>query len=926
MHKGGTEKGVVRGVHIGRLGSNEIVLGEPAVSGTHARLTPQPGQRWLLEDLGSKNGTFVNDRSRPVRSCLLAPEDVVYFGSHGVPAQQLIARALTCLGLPAPQPAAPKPAPHHAGHAGQTFSIGRLPTSSIILDYPSVSRTHARLARAPRGGWTIEDLGSRHGTFVNDRRHPVRGLTPLRQEDTVYFGSYKISAARLVREALSRGSGQAMAQSISLRPGSSITLGRDPGCDIPLDSMQVSWRHARVSATQTDWIIEDLKSRNGTYVNGVRIRKTRLGPGDAVSLGTFEVRLSRDRQVVARALAGDIRIDADDISFVVPTKTAPKTLLDRVSFTIYPSEFVGLMGLSGAGKTLLLMNLLGYLRPTHGRSLFNGRSLYMNYDQYKGMIGYVPQDDIIHGELTVQEALSYAARLRLDSGLPPAEITRRVDASLRLLGLLDEDAGIDLRGIKVNPASEKGISGGQRKRVNLAMELITDPPVLFLDEPTSGLSCVDTIRVMRILRKLADSGKTIIITLHQPDIESYQQLDNVLIMDHGKLVFYGPAWPDSLTFFNPGQPEGEVTHRAESGLLGLSRMPAAEWQQRYAASRHKHTYVEERRSSSIGLEKEGSDRKIRQTRWPFSWRQFSLLTSRNVVLKLKDRVNTGILLAQAPIIATLLGFIFHGQAQMEVPLFLLAISGLWLGTSNAAKEIVSERGIYQRERMLFLGISEYVLSKFCILSAIGLLQALLLSGIAKAFLEHLTTPFPELFGLCLFIIVVGQSLGLLVSSLARTQAAADTLVPLLIIPMVILGGGMIPMHKMQHEAARGMTTIMPSRWAFELLVQAENKAASPEAPATLGANNATGGPKGGPAGAPSPTLAPGPGSPVVTGAGAASPDMDALTQRDIMRLPILQRTFADHAAGSQVCTVALLAMSLLFMGASMAALKSKDSV
>ena len=215
-----------------------------------------------------------------------------------------------------------------------------------------------------------------------------------------------------------------------------------------------------------------------------------------VAFGTCLCQVMLNNGLKLRLFTGNIRVDADSITLEVPTSGGKKRLLDEISLTVYPSEFTALMGPSGAGKTTLLNVMNGYNRPTSGTCRINGVEVHDGYDFFRGSIGYVPQDDIMHPELTVYEALYYTARLRLD--LKNDEIAALIDRILARLGM---DAS--LKSVEIGSPEKKGISGGQRKRVNLAMELLTEPPLLFLDEPTSGLSALDARRVTELLRGLA---------------------------------------------------------------------------------------------------------------------------------------------------------------------------------------------------------------------------------------------------------------------------------------------------------------------------------------------------------------------------------------------------------------------------------------
>ena len=238
---------------------------------------------------------------------------------------------------------------------------------------------------------------------------------------------------------------------------------------------------------------------------------------------------------------GEIRIDAFNLVRELPSG---KRLLDDVSLSIYPGEMVALMGPSGAGKTTLLELLTGQREATKGAVLLNGRDLLKSWGEFRHTIGYVPQDDIMHRDLTVYEALFHAAKLRLPRDLPTEAVEAHVEKLMNRMGLLP------LKDSIIGSEKVRGISGGQRKRVNIAMELITEPSLLFLDEPTSGLDASSTLEVLQLLRKLADSGKTIILTIHQPRIEAYGLMDNlILLAKGGHLAYFGPAKGQAVHYF-----------------------------------------------------------------------------------------------------------------------------------------------------------------------------------------------------------------------------------------------------------------------------------------------------------------------------------------------------------------------------------------
>jgi ABC transport system ATP-binding/permease protein len=644
--------------------------------------------------------------------------------------------------------------------------------------------------------------------------------------DTVYFGSFPIPASRLLEKV---SLGEKPHTSIKFN-GASMVLGRDPGCDHPLDHPMVSWHHARLSKSNHDYMVEDLGSTNGTFVNGQRISgAVRVNAGDAIGLGSYTFVFTAEGNIERRDYRGNVTIEAKCVAVEVTRKR--KRLIEGVSLTIYPSELVGLMGPAGAGKTTLMNSLNGYTRPAEGAVLINSQDLYQNYDQFCGHIGYMPQDDIMHRDLTVGQALYYAARLRLPSDYTDADIRARIQ---HVLGLLEMEGTED---VIIGSPERKGISGGQRKRVNLAMELLSDPSILFLDEPTSGLAADDALNVMQVLRNLADAGKTIILTIHQPGLDVFQMMDNLVIVSKDKrsheparMVYFGPAYPDAVEFFNPdGIPNAKpnVEPSPDEVLRGLRGASVAEWVARYAASPYKRQYVDERAGKRPSASAEPVAPKIGRG---VNLSQWWTLVRRNIAIKIQDRWYTAILLAQAPIIALMLVLGFGGAARNESPpgfgkttatIFLVSISAIWFGCSNAAREVVSEWSIYHRERMVNLKIPSYVASKLAVLGGLCFLQCAVLAAIIHGGIGLKVSPLLMTVLLTLASLV-GLALGLTVSSLARTSEVAIGLIPVILIPMVIFGGLLSTLH-LEEGAIKHVNDPIVSRWAFEALLVSESE-------------------------------------------------------------------------------------------------------
>ncbi|MCC5855064.1 MAG: FHA domain-containing protein [Idiomarina sp.] len=833
---------------VGRGPQNKLILTAEFISGTHAQFVKQ-GNEVTIEDLGSTNGTYLNGHKIPVKEPVRVVNGMqIAFGdvekaSFTVEINLTETDALKTQVASTPEQdprtqvsAQAVSADDHSTRVFRPkteFSIGRAVGNDIAIDSPVVSSVHLKIKRATDGSWHAHDNKSTNGTYLNS---PNNRMNEFRIEpgQTIYLGSYKLLSDRIL--SILKNDKVEKAGRIKVSKDT-VIIGRNPDADVAVSHPSVSWRHAKLTKSGDHYIVEDLGSTNGTYVNGARItRPTELKKNDEILLGIYAFTLDFDSDrvtsLVKKTTLDGLTLEAKGITKIVGKDVA---LLDDISLTVNPGEFVGLMGLSGAGKTTFLKTLNGYDKPTRGSSYINGMDIYKHYHLFKSMIGYVPQDDIVHPELTVYEALDYYAKLRLPSDMKKEEIKRRIKDTLAKLGL----AGVENTLIG-SPETEKGISGGQRKRVNLAMELLADPKIIFLDEPTSGLSAVDTKMVMELLRQLADEGKTIIITIHQPSFDNYKIMDSQIILSYGKLTYYGPTYPNSIQFFNPGNDNPNLLNNPDNALIGLNdgEMKAGEdkldprkdrnrkglyWKQKFLQAPEYQDYVVKRQGQAKNLE--GSTSKSAS-----GFKQLFILAGRFIRVKLKDRVNTTILLAQAPLIALMVSLLFSEEAYLGTVsrpgmaftlMFVLAIAAVWFGNTNASREIVAEKAIYERERMVGIKILPYVFSKFIVLAPLCLFQSALLVGIT-----YVLTPFELGFGddiwfigLLVFLTsLAGLSIGLWVSAFSKSQSQALALIPLVLLPMIIFGGGMMTvkqMHESDGKVAYVIAQAIPTRWALE---------------------------------------------------------------------------------------------------------------
>jgi ABC-type multidrug transport system ATPase subunit/pSer/pThr/pTyr-binding forkhead associated (FHA) protein len=717
--------------------------------------------------------------------------------------------------------------PGAASSPRRIILLGRAPGNDVVVKAPSVSARHARVVVDEEGLW-LEDLGSRNGTFV--------GVPPRRVEreridvgDTITLGNARLPATAL-EDLLTRTTAAPPGEgTIELDDAALLTFGRGASADVSLGRPLASALHASVSVERGRVFVRDLGSTHGTFVDGRRIeRAVEISPGTVVQIADQRYRLAPDARSLEPLAGGDRDIiEADHVA----VEASGRRLLEGVSLVVQPGEMVAIMGPSGAGKSTLLSVLNGQTVPAAGRLVIGGLDLHSHYDLFRGRIGYVPQDDILHADLTVWQALWYAARLRLPRDTTDTEIETRIHAVIHQLGLDGTEK------TRVGDQRKRGVSGGQRKRVNLAMELLTDPPILVLDEPTSGLSSVDALSVIELLRKLADSGKTILVTIHQPSLEAFENFDAVAVIARdestkqvGRLAWFGRAFPDSITFFEP-QLSGSAPPTSVDGLLrGLSKRPVAEWVRQWESSVAKSIWVDRRASAHTGAVPPRSRRLPRSTA-PFT--QWLTLVKRMIAVKVADGWGTAVLFAQAPIVGLLIAAVFSKVVRstptpdtwpkigvnMATTLFVTALAAIWFGCSSMAREIVTEWPIYRRERMVGLSIGAYVASKMTVLLGIAAIQCLLLLAIVAPACR-IDSPWLWVFTMLYAAALAGGALGLLISATLRTTEAASGILPVLLLPMIVLGGILVPLADLP-ALTQPLAAAMPSRWAFEGLVVPE---------------------------------------------------------------------------------------------------------
>ncbi len=640
------------------------------------------------------------------------------------------------------------------------------------------------------------EVAARKGNFLIRDLHHARGLIAggVKVSEALLTADVPIYAPNSLGKAISfalrpiargRALGRFAGRAVDIRFGpaqDTLTIGRDPGNDVVVDHPLVSRFHAQLEHLEHHMLVHDLRSTNGTFVGGRRIRLLHeLQVGDEIQIGPVRFAFQGDalEQVDEQP---SVRLDAVELVRRAGGR-AGKVLLDHVSISVLPQEFVALIGGSGAGKSTLLLALAGVAPAQEGAVLYNGRDIYRGTTAFGGLIGYVPQDDILHRELTVGRALAYAARLRLPPDTSAGERERRIDSVLAE--------------VQMAPQRDQQISrlsGGQRKRVSIAVELLANPSVLFLDEPTSGLDPGLDKAVMGLLRDLSEQGRTIVLVTHAT--ENIGRCDLVAFLAGGRLVYYGPP-TDAPAYFGAGGFPDIYTRLADIKKSDLEEL-------RFRRSPFFRAYVLERQTMSnlpalpdAAVSPPAGHRRLHAS----AVRQWKILSERYAELVCLDRVNLSLLLAQTPIVACALVVVTSRELytsskinNTQQVLLMLAVATLWFSMSNAAREIVKERAVYLRERLINLQLFPYILSKVGVLTILAILQTVVLFCIVRLKTPHLPTqgillPAPvEMVVSLVLCAAAGLLGGLLISSLVRSTDRAMTIVPIVLIPQVIFSG------------------------------------------------------------------------------------------------------------------------------------------
>jgi ABC-type multidrug transport system ATPase subunit len=514
--------------------------------------------------------------------------------------------------------------------------------------------------------------------------------------------------------------------------------------------------------------------------------------------------------------------------------------LHKMSFTEESGNLIGIMGASGAGKSTLLNVLNGSTPPSSGEILINGVDIFKDQKEIEGIIGHVSQDDLLIEELTVYQNLYYNAKLCFDN-YTEEQIVKTVNHTLENLGLFE------IKDIQVGSPLNKKISGGQRKRLNIALELIREPAVLFLDEPTSGLSSRDSENILDLLKELSLKGKLVFVVIHQPSSEIFKMFDKLIVLDTGGWLIYSGPPVESIVYFkerihhaNWNESEchvcGNVTPEqvfniVEANVLDeygnvtkTRKITPAEWH---------HDYLEFQQVDYTPPQQYTRLPEI-QFKIPSKLRQFLIFVRRDVLSKLSNTQYLVINFAEAPVLAALLsyiikyfnvsvtnkyGYYLEGNSNLPVYIFMSVIVAIFMGLTLSAEEIIKDRKIKKREAFLNLSWASYLMSKVAVLFVISAIQALTYILLGNTIMEIRGMYFQ--YWLVLFSAWTSSILmGLVISDSFKTVVTIYILIPFLVIPQIILSGVMVKFEKLNPKISSPIDIpwygeIWASRWAYE---------------------------------------------------------------------------------------------------------------
>ncbi|MGW7282531.1 FHA domain-containing protein [Streptomyces sp. NPDC054844] len=775
-----------RSYALGRDPQGELVFDDARVSWRHATISFN-GRSWVVEDHGSTNGTFVHGQR--IQQVELGAGTVLNLGNANDGPRVSLTGAQAAVGTPQAQP-------QQQPYAAQGANAGWAQQAPAQEPQKQQAPPH----QAPPHGQ--QQVG-----WQQQQQH-----APQPQQAAPHFPQQQGPGGAAGAPPVYGDRSPTTFHQFSL--GRVMRIGRALENELVVSDLQVSRHHAEFHATPDGRMeIRDLGSHNGTYVNGLPIAKggsQLLGPTDIVGVGHSTFRIVGDRL--------EEFVDTGEVSFsarhLTVTVDGGKQILKDVSFGVPEKSLIAVIGPSGSGKSTLLKALTGYRPADQGEVLYDNRNLYKQFAELRQRIGLVPQDDILHKELTVKKALKYAAKLRFPADTTAAERDARIDEVLRELKLdIHKDKKVT------------SLSGGQRKRVSVALELLTKPSLIFLDEPTSGLDPGMDRDVMQLLRGLADDGRTVLVVTHS--VAELAICDKLLVMaPGGSVAYFGPP-EEALNFF------GYDTWA--DVFSAFENYRDYDWAGRWKGSQHYQMYAADIDAVAPQSVQVPAMQAMKPPK-PQGWMsQFVTLVRRYTSVIVSDKGFLALMVILPAVLGAVSLLIDADKGLLPNPanpqtgriipngtattvLLILAVGACFAGAANSVRELIKERVIYERERATGLSRSAYLMSKVFVLGVITVLQGLLVGVIGFA-----TREIPEeglvlggltLLELSLPIMALGftsMMFGLIISSLVKTAEKTMPLLVMFAIIQVVFTGCLFALNGA--VGVNQFSYLMPSRWA-----------------------------------------------------------------------------------------------------------------
>ncbi|WP_307667036.1 FHA domain-containing protein [Streptomyces sp. V2I9] len=777
---------------LGRDPQGDMTIDDARVSWRHATISWN-GRSWSIEDHGSTNGSYV--QGRRVQQVEIGPGTVLHLG-NATDGPRVSLSAAAGAGVAGGQAAAAQQAPvqppHQqpqgggAGwHGQQAPAQHQAPAQQQAWQQPQTPQQQVPHQQPPHQGVPHQQSPGHPAGPGAGHAGPgaggAAGASPV-HGDRSPTTFHQLDLGRVMR------------------------IGRALENELVVSDLQVSRHHAEFRATPDGrFEIRDLGSHNGTYVNGQPLHKSGsalIGPHDIVGVGHSTFRLVGDRL--------EEFVDTGEVSFsarhLTVTVDGGKQILKDVSFGVPEKSLIAVIGPSGSGKSTLLKALTGYRPADQGDVLYDNRNLYKQFAELRQRIGLVPQDDILHKELTVSKALKYAAKLRFPADTTEAERQARITEVLAELKLdIHKDKRIT------------SLSGGQRKRVSVALELLTKPSLIFLDEPTSGLDPGMDRDVMQLLRGLADDGRTVLVVTHS--VAELAICDKLLVMaPGGSVAYFGPP-EEALNFFG-------YTSWADV-FSAFENYRDYDWAGRWRGSQHYQLYAADIDAVAAQPVTMPPPQQMRPPK-PQTWgAQLWTLVRRYASVIASDKAFLGLMVALPAVIGVLSAVIpaefgltaptpptrFNGKSGMI--LLILAVGICLAGSASSVRELIKERVIYERERATGLSRSAYLASKVIVLGVITAFQSVILCGICFAVRDLPAEGLfmPPAVEICISIVALGftsMMFGLMISALVKTSEMTMPLLVMFAIVQLVFTGVLFQVYGT--PGLEQLTWLMPSRW------------------------------------------------------------------------------------------------------------------